>query len=90
MPGRVIFELDDVMHSDLQLLQPYQEAFRAWQEEMSEVQARSRDSLKPLSQRWESGFLFRYDARPGAQCFNLGRFHVAWADVALLFSRLIH
>lgn len=37
--GRVIFELDDVMHSDLQLLQPYQEAFRAWKGEPSEVQA---------------------------------------------------
>jgi hypothetical protein len=38
VPGRVIFELDDVLHSDLQLLQPYQEALRARQGEASEVQ----------------------------------------------------
>ena len=33
VPGRVIFELPDVLHSDLLLLQPYQEAFAEWKSE---------------------------------------------------------
>lgn len=33
VPGRVIFELPDVQHSDLQLLQPYQEALAAYQQQ---------------------------------------------------------
>ena len=36
VPGRVIFELADVLHSDLVLLQPYQEAFKEWQHEHQE------------------------------------------------------
>jgi hypothetical protein len=31
VPGRVIFELPDVLHSDFHLLKPYQEAFAEWQ-----------------------------------------------------------
>lgn len=33
VPNRVIFELPDVLHSDLHLLRTYQEAFREWQQE---------------------------------------------------------
>ena len=35
VPGRVIFELPDVLHSDLVLLRPYQEAFATWQRSAS-------------------------------------------------------
>src|SRR5437763_7866636 len=33
VPGRAIFDLPDVLHSDLLLLQPYQEAFAEWKSE---------------------------------------------------------
>jgi hypothetical protein len=33
VPGRVIFEIADVLHSDFHLLKPYQEAFAEWQQE---------------------------------------------------------
>ncbi len=32
VPGRVIFELPDVFHSDFHLLHPYQEAFAEWKQ----------------------------------------------------------
>ena len=33
VPGRVIFEVADVQHSDFHLLKPYQDAFEEWQQE---------------------------------------------------------
>jgi len=38
VPNRVIFELPDVLHSNLVLLHPYQEGFREWQREQSDVE----------------------------------------------------
>ncbi len=37
VPGRVIFELLDVLHSDFHLLRPYQEAFTQWRQEQNKL-----------------------------------------------------
>lgn len=37
VPGRVIFELPNVLHSHFQLLRPYQEAFAEWQQRQERI-----------------------------------------------------
>lgn len=49
VPGRVIFELDDVMHADLQLLQPYQETIRAGENTKKEISRLAQAQAKAAS-----------------------------------------